>query len=73
MPETAARIIVTVLAVYVTAGALFALAFVAAGAARVDTRAAGAGWGFRAVVFPGAVLFWPLLARRWSRARRNAP
>jgi hypothetical protein len=72
MPETTARIVVTVLGVYAGAGAQFALAFVVAGAARVDARAAGAGWGFRALIFPGTILFWPLLARRWSRAHGSA-
>ena len=52
---------------YLALGALFALAFVAVGAARIDPSARGATLGFRVMVFPGAALLWPLLAVRWLR------
>jgi hypothetical protein len=50
---------------YLLAGLAFALPFVLAGAGRIDPHAARGSWGFRAVLIPGAVLLWPLLARRW--------
>ena len=52
-------------AAYVAIGVLFAAAFVTAGVERIDHEAEGAGIGFRLLIFPGAVAFWPLLLRRW--------
>lgn len=55
------------LGAYLALGALFAAAFVARGAGRIDPDAAEGSWGFRAVVFPGAVALWPVLLVRWVR------
>lgn len=53
------------LGAYAAVGLLFGVAFVARGVDRIDAGAHGAGWGFRLIVLPGAVAFWPLLLRRW--------
>lgn len=58
---------VNILAGYAIAGTLFALAFVTAGVSRIDSQARGAGWGFRALIFPGSAALWPLLVLRWWR------
>jgi hypothetical protein len=57
---------------YVAAGLLFAIAFVLAGVKRVDPAATGGTWGFRLIIVPGVVAFWPLLAARWARGRSPA-
>ena len=69
MPHALAVWLVTLVTAYVGAGVVFAAAFAARGVSRVDVRAAGAGWGFRLLIVPGAVLLWPLLLRLWWRAR----
>jgi hypothetical protein len=56
--------------IYGVGGSVFALAFVVRGAAALDDAARGASFGFRVVIFPGAVVLWPLLLARWFR-RRN--
>ena len=49
-------------------GSIFAVAFAAFGAARLDPNARGASLGFRLlIVLPGATALWPLLLRRWLR------
>ena len=53
--------------VYSSLGVLFALVFTTAGVQRIDSQAKGAGFGFRLLIFPGTVAFWPLLLRRWIR------
>lgn len=53
---------------YVALGVLFAFPFVAVGAGRIDPDARAGTWGFRALILPGSVLLWPLLARRWMRS-----
>ncbi|HKQ62464.1 MAG TPA: hypothetical protein VJS92_14330 [Candidatus Polarisedimenticolaceae bacterium] len=68
MPEAAAVWLIRVFGTYLTLGAVFALPFVARGIRRIDPAARGASLGFRLVVFPGVVAFWPLLLRRWLAA-----
>jgi hypothetical protein len=70
---TTATLLVSLATAYVGAGMLFAIAFVGWGVDRIDARAAGAGWGFRALVVPGTVALWPFLAAAWMRARRGTP
>lgn len=38
--------------------------FAARGVDRLDEKARGAGWGFRLLLIPGAMVFWPLLLGR---------
>ena len=52
-------------AAYLAVGALFALFFAFAGAARLDRATKGAGPFFRLLLLPGAALLWPLLALMW--------
>ncbi|MFN0244769.1 MAG: hypothetical protein ACKVWV_17930 [Planctomycetota bacterium] len=61
------------LGVYLAAGFVFALVFVAKGVARVDSDAAHATLGFRAVIIPGLSIFWPLFLVRWMRGDREPP
>lgn len=51
--------------VYVVAGFVFAIAFVTRGITRIDEAAQGPGWGFRVIIFPGTILFWPVLLKKW--------
>jgi hypothetical protein len=69
VPETAAAIVMLIVKTYVVAGLAFALPFVARGVNAIDARAAGAGWGFRLAIVPGAIVFWPLLLGRWVARR----
>ena len=57
--------LVRALGAYAALGLIFGLPFLARGIARVDPGAHGSGWGFRLIVLPGVVAFWPLLLRRW--------
>lgn len=64
-----ANFIVLGLATYATVGMLFAIAFVVKGVGSIDATAAHAPLGFRLIILPGAAALWPLLLRRWLRAR----
>lgn len=67
MPETVATWLVRSVSAYAVLGVVFAAAFVTMGVQRIDAHAHGSGWPFRLLILPGAALFWPLLAWRWSR------
>lgn len=64
--------LVRALGVYAALGVAFAVPFLARGIGRLDPGAHGASWGFRLIVLPGVVAFWPLLLRRWL-ARAGLP
>jgi len=65
--ERISVLFVDALSLYAALGFVFAVAFVCIGAKRIDSQAAGTGIGFRILIFPGSVAFWPLLLLRWSR------
>ena len=73
MLEQTAKLLVDSLAIYAALGVLFALAFLTSGITRLDPEAKGSGWGFRAIIFPGVVAFWPLLLSRWLRGITEPP
>jgi hypothetical protein len=55
--------------IYLGIGVLFSLAFVIKGCGRIDADARESGLGFRLVIFPGAVILWPYLLRKWILSR----
>ena len=68
-----AELLVRALATYAVVGTVFACAFVIAGVDKVDPAAHGATIGFRVMIVPGCVAFWPLLARRWLSGPTHPP
>ena len=73
MAEMIAVALVRSLCAYALAGGLFGIFFVLRGVQRVDHQAQGSRLGFRLLIFPGAVAFWPLLLRRWLRKTGEPP
>jgi hypothetical protein len=70
-PPVLAQALLGLCLIYLGCGLLFGVAFVAVGVGRVDVAARGAPLGFRLLILPGTVAFWPLLAVRWVRACRQ--
>lgn len=62
-----------IVSVYAVCGLLFAIPFVLVGVKRIDPHAAHASWGFRLLIIPGTVAFWPLLLRRWMKGVHEPP
>lgn len=73
MYEQLAILFVHTLYLYLSLGLAFAIAFVTIGVSRVDSQAIGSSLGFRILIFPGSVAFWPLLLRRWTARNSEAP
>jgi hypothetical protein len=61
-------ILLMVVAVYLAAGLVFAIPFVIKGVTKIDEGAYGSTWGFRMIIIPGTIVFWPLLLKRWLKA-----
>ena len=73
MYEQIANLFVIGLLVYATLGFLFALAFLNFGIQRIDPEARGASYGFRLIILPGTVAFWPMLLKRWLQGASEPP
>jgi hypothetical protein len=61
------------LGVYLLCGLVFAIPFAFIGAGRIDPHACHGSWGFRALIIPGTMALWPLLARRWLGGAQEPP
>lgn len=72
MLEVAANALVILVGFYALVGIVFGVFFVSRGVGSIDPSASEGTWGFRVLVFPGAVAFWLLLLRRY-RARQPPP
>lgn len=64
MSAFTAQILVTALGIYGGLGAVFAVPFVWRLAGRLDPAARHGTWGFRLLVIPGVIVFWPYLLAR---------
>lgn len=73
MYERLAILFVHAFYLYLSLGAAFAIAFVTIGVNRVDSQAIGSGLGFRILIFPGSIAFWPLLLRQWTVRKSEPP
>ena len=58
---------------YFLGGFLFAGPFVLVGVKRIDPHAAHGSWGFRLLIIPGTMVFWPVLLRRWLKGVHEPP
>jgi hypothetical protein len=67
--EKTVGLIMLLLSGYLSCGLLFAIPFVAKGVTTIDPDGArGTGWGFRLIIIPGTMVFWPLLLKKWIKA-----
>jgi hypothetical protein len=64
-------IILIVVAAYLAAGFVFAIPFILKGITKVDEGAHGATWGFRIIIIPGTIVFWPFLLKKWIKATKS--
>lgn len=64
-------IILIIVAAYLAAGFVFAVPFIWKGVAKVDEGAHGATRGFRIIIIPGTIVFWPFLLKKWINASKT--
>jgi len=61
------------LGIYPACGLVFAVPFALVGVKRIDPHAAQGSWGFRLLIIPGTMAFWPLLLLRWTKGIHKSP
>ena len=60
-----------IISIYLLCGLLFAVAFVIKEVEKVDEAAKGASVGFRLMIIPGTVIFWPWLLKKWIKSPKT--
>jgi hypothetical protein len=66
-----AMILLAAAALYAVAGIVLALAFVTYGVTRVLSEPVSVTPGARLLLLPGAAALWPVVLRRWIKARKQ--
>ena len=61
------EIILIIVAVYLLLGVLFVIPFLMKGLNKVDEGAHGSTIGFKIIIIPGVIVFWPVLLSKWMK------
>ena len=65
------EILLIIVAVYLLAGVLFVIPFLMKGLNKIDKGANGSTTGFKIIIIPGVIVFWPVLLKKWMKANRG--
>jgi hypothetical protein len=68
-----ANLLVIVLGIHLGLGFIFSIFFVTKGVGKIDPTAKAGTIGFRLLIIPGTMAFWPLLAKRWWQGMIEPP
>ena len=68
----AINMILLTVEVYLALGLLFSIPFVLKGVTVIDPDGAErTKWGFRMIIIPGTIIFWPVLLRKWVNIKKG--
>ena len=65
------EILLIIVAVYLLAGVLFVIPFLMKGLNKIDKGANGSTIGFKIIIIPGVIVFWPVLLKKCMKANRG--
>jgi len=61
------EIFLIIVAVYLLIGVLFVIPFLMKGLNKIDEGAHGSTIGFKIIIIPGVIVFWPVLLSKWMK------
>jgi hypothetical protein len=62
------EVILIIVLIYLLLGVLFVILFLINGLTKVDAGAHGGTIGFKIIIIPGVIVFWPVLLNKWIKA-----
>jgi hypothetical protein len=65
------NILLVMVVAYLGGGLIFSVPFILKGVTKIDEGAENSGWGFRIIIIPGTIVFWPYLLKRWRKAKNK--
>jgi hypothetical protein len=65
------QILLTIAVIYLVCGFVFMIPFIVKGVDLIDEGAHGSSIGFRFIIIPGTIVFWPVLLGKWIKAKKN--
>ena len=73
------EVLLIIAAIYLALGVIFVIPFLMKGLNKVDEGAHGSTIGFKIIIIPGVIVFWPVLLKSWvknlkhggTKAQRN--
>ena len=61
------EILLIIVAIYLLGGVLFVIPFLMNGLEKIDEGAHGSTIGFKIIIIPGVIVFWPVLLSKWMK------
>jgi Na+-driven multidrug efflux pump len=61
------EILLIIAAIYLALGVLFVIPFLMRGLNKIDVGANGSTIGFKIIIIPGVIVFWPVLLSKWMK------
>ena len=61
------QIILILILFYLLLGVLFVIPFLMKGLTKIDEGTHGSTIGFKIIIIPGVIVFWPALLRKWRK------
>ena len=65
------KVILIIMLVYLVLGIFFIIPFLIKGMSKVDEGTHGSTIGFKIIIIPGVIVFWPVLLSKWMKGNRN--
>jgi hypothetical protein len=65
------ELILIIAAIYLALGVFFVIPFLMKGLNKIDEGANGSTIGFKIIIIPGVIVFWPVLLSKWMKGNTS--
>jgi hypothetical protein len=62
------EVLIIIVLIYLLLGVFFVVPFLLKGLTKIDKGAHGGTIGFKIIIIPGVIVFWPILLNKWIKA-----
>ena len=65
------QLILIVILIYALAGFIFMIPFIVKGITQIDQASEHSSFGFKLIIIPGIIVFWPVLLKKWLNSSKH--